>query len=31
ITLKEAAVKLGLNKKINIEKILDPKNMIKKK
>ena len=31
ITLIEAAKELGLNKKINLEKILDPKNMIKKK
>jgi len=31
INLIEAAKELGLNKKINLEKILDPKNMVKKK
>ena len=31
ITLKEAAIELKLDKKLNLDKILDPKNMIKKK
>jgi len=31
INLIDAAKELGLNKKINLEKILDPKNMVKKK
>ena len=31
ISLKEAARKLKLDKKLNLDKILDPKNMIKKK
>ena len=31
ISLKEAARELKLDKKLNLDKILDPKNMIKKK
>ena len=31
ISLKEAAIELKLDKKLNLDKILDPKNMIKKK
>ena len=30
ISLKEAVIELKLDKKLNLDKILDPKNMIKK-